>query len=103
MEAFDQYWRKPPAVKRLVFRVIPDESTRLAALKRGEIDIVYSIRGDLAEELRRTAELSLKPAVVQVVFCLYFPTSGTRNRPGMTSGCGAPLVWRSLARARTRR
>src|SRR5262245_22327689 len=32
LEAFDQYWRKPPAIKRLVFRVIPDESTRLAML-----------------------------------------------------------------------
>ena len=32
LEAFDQYWRKPPSVKRLVFRVIPDETTRLAAL-----------------------------------------------------------------------
>ena len=53
-EAFDQYWRKTPHVKRLVFKVIPDESTRLAALKRGEVDIAYSIRGALAEELRRT-------------------------------------------------
>src|SRR5215471_13270180 len=48
LEAFDQYWRKPPNVRRLVFRVIPDEATRLAALKRGEVDIAYSIRGELA-------------------------------------------------------
>src|SRR5262245_36473781 len=34
MEAFDGYWRKTPNVKRLVFKVISDESTRLAALKR---------------------------------------------------------------------
>ena len=26
LEAFDQYWRKPPSVKRLVFKVIPDET-----------------------------------------------------------------------------
>jgi peptide/nickel transport system substrate-binding protein len=65
MEAFDGYWRKTPAVKRLVFRVIPDETTRLAALKRGEIDIVYSIRGELAEELQRTPGLTLKPTVIQ--------------------------------------
>src|SRR3984893_18690549 len=45
LEAFDQYWRKKPAVKRLVFKVIPDESTRLAALRRSEIDIAYSVRG----------------------------------------------------------
>jgi peptide/nickel transport system substrate-binding protein len=64
-EAFDQYWRKTPSVKRLVFKVIPDESTRLAALKRGEIDIVYSIRGELAEEVLRSPGLTLKPAVIQ--------------------------------------
>src|SRR5438132_7828116 len=29
LEAFEQYWRKPPSVKRLVFRVVPDETTRL--------------------------------------------------------------------------
>ena len=32
LEAFDQYWRKTPSVKRLVFRSIPEETTRLAAL-----------------------------------------------------------------------
>jgi peptide/nickel transport system substrate-binding protein len=65
MEAFEGYWRKTPSVKRLVFKVISDESTRLAALKRGEIDVVYSIRGELAEELQRTPGLTLKPTVIQ--------------------------------------
>jgi len=73
LDAFDQYWRKTPSVKRLVFRVISDESTRLAALKRGEVDIAYSVRGELAEELQRTAGLTLKPAVIQATFWLYFP------------------------------
>ena len=73
LEAFDQYWRKPPSVKRLVFKMIPEETTRLAALKPGEVDIAYSIRGELAEELQRTPGLTLKPAVVQGVFNIYFP------------------------------
>ena len=72
VEAFEGYWRKAPSVKRLVFKVAPDESTRLAMLKRGEADIVYSIRGALAEELRRTPGLSLKPAVIQGTFWLAF-------------------------------
>src|SRR5260370_807239 len=63
MDAFDGYWRKTPSVKRLVFKVIPDESTRLAALKRGEVDIAYSIRGELADELQKTPGLSLKAPV----------------------------------------
>jgi peptide/nickel transport system substrate-binding protein len=72
LEAFDQYWRKTPTVKRLVFRSIPEETTRLAALQRGEVDIVYSIRGELAEELQRTPGLTLKPVVPPAPFWIYF-------------------------------
>jgi peptide/nickel transport system substrate-binding protein len=71
-EAFDQYWRKTPSVRRLVFRSIPEESTRLAALKRGEVDVAYSIRGELAEELRSTPGLTLKPVNPPAPFWLYF-------------------------------
>ncbi len=60
VEAYDGYWRKTPAVKRLVFKSVPDESTRLAMLKRGETDVAYSIRGPNALELKRTAGLTLK-------------------------------------------
>ena len=81
MEANDQYWRKKPSVQRLVFKVIPDESTRLAALKRGEIDIAYSIRGELAEEIERTKGLSLKPTVIQGTFWLYFPDQWDPKSP----------------------
>jgi len=61
LEAFEQYWRKTPQVKTLVFRVVPDEATRLAALKRGEVDVAYSITGALAEELARSPGLALVP------------------------------------------
>jgi len=60
VEAVDQYWRKTPSVKRLVFRVIPDHATRLAALKRGDVDIAYLISGELAGEVRRAQGLALK-------------------------------------------
>ncbi len=72
LEAFDQFWRKAPSVKRLVLKAVPDEATRLAALKRGEVDIAYAIRGALAEELRRTPGLALKPNVGQAAFFIYF-------------------------------
>jgi peptide/nickel transport system substrate-binding protein len=80
LEAFDQYWRKTPSVKRLVFKVIPDEATRLAALKRGEVDIVYSIRGELAEELQRTSGLSLKSSIVGTQW-VYFPEQWDPKSP----------------------
>jgi peptide/nickel transport system substrate-binding protein len=61
LEAHEQYWRKSPSVKRLVIKAVPDETTRLAMLKRGEIDISYVFRGPIAEEVRRTPGLTLKP------------------------------------------
>jgi peptide/nickel transport system substrate-binding protein len=72
LEAFDGYWRKTPNVKTLLFRVIPDESTRLAALKRGEVDIAYSITGPLAEELRRTPGLTLTPTFFPFTIWIVF-------------------------------
>jgi peptide/nickel transport system substrate-binding protein len=81
LEAFEPYWRKPPSVKRLVFKVIPDEATRLAALTRGEVDLVYSIRGELAEELPHTPGLSLKPAATQATFWLAFPEQWDAKSP----------------------
>ena len=49
LEAYEGYWRKAPTIGRLVFRSVPDESTRLTMLKRGEVDIAYNVRGLLAE------------------------------------------------------
>jgi peptide/nickel transport system substrate-binding protein len=103
-EAFEQYWRKVPAVKRLVFRVIPDESTRLAALKRGEVDLVYSVRGELAEELQRTPGLTLKPAVIQAPFWLYFadqwdpksPWKDRRVREAASVAINRPVINQAL-------
>src|SRR5215471_2677718 len=81
LEAFEGYWRKSPTVKRLVMKVVPDEATRLAALKRGEVDIAYSIRSELAEELQRTPGLTLKPVVLQAPNWLYFPEQWDPKSP----------------------
>ncbi|HET9540992.1 MAG TPA: ABC transporter substrate-binding protein [Candidatus Limnocylindria bacterium] len=77
LEAFDGYWRKTPSVKRLVFKSVLEEETRLAMLKRGEADIAYSVRGPLAEELRRTPGLTLMPTYPSGTFWLVFPEQWT--------------------------
>ena len=77
LEAHEGYWRKTPSVKRLVFKAVPEETTRLAMLKRGEVDIAYSIRGALAEELRRTPGLTLVANYPPATFWLVFPDQWT--------------------------
>src|SRR5437763_2719131 len=71
VEAFEHYWRKPPEVKRLVLRVVPDPATRLAALQRGEGDVAYSMPGEPAEEVKRSG-MDLK-GVLTSVHWLYLP------------------------------
>ena len=81
MDAFDGYWRKTPSVKRLVFRSMPEEATRAAALKKGEVDIVYLLSGPIAEEVQRTPGLKLVPAQPPGVFWLDFPDQWDPKSP----------------------
>ncbi len=74
MEAHERYWRKVPNVKRLVMRVVTEEATRLAMLKRGEVDVAYSLRGELAEEVKRTPGLKLAPTLLPATFWIDFTT-----------------------------
>ena len=81
LEAFEGYWRKTPSVKRLVLRAMPEETTRAAALKKGEVDIVYLLSGPVAEEIRRTPGLRLVAPLVAGVFWLDFPDQWDPKSP----------------------
>jgi peptide/nickel transport system substrate-binding protein len=70
VEAFEGYWRKVPAVKRVVIKSVPDETTRAAALKRGEVDIAYFLNGPIADDVRRTPGLKLTAVRTNTVFFL---------------------------------
>jgi peptide/nickel transport system substrate-binding protein len=59
MEAVEDYWRKVPHVKRLVFKTVPDPTTRMAMLKRGEVDVAYYLEVPHAEEVKRDTKLKL--------------------------------------------
>jgi peptide/nickel transport system substrate-binding protein len=72
VEAFEGYWRKTPSVKRLILKSVPDETTRAAALKRGEADVVYFLGGPVAEEIQRTPGLKLTAVRSNAVFFLDF-------------------------------
>ena len=81
MEAYEGYWRKVPSVKRLVFKSMPDESTRAAALKAGDVDIVYLLSGPLAQEIKRTPGLKLAAAMPPGVTFLDLPEQWDPKSP----------------------
>jgi peptide/nickel transport system substrate-binding protein len=56
----------------MVWRTVTEDLTRLAMLKRGEVDVAYSMRGTLGEEVKRTAGLKLVPTVISATQWLDF-------------------------------
>src|SRR6266568_7434927 len=72
LEAFPDYWRKAPNVKRLVMRSINDESTRAAAVKTGEVDMAYLFGGAIAGDLRRTPGIKVVAPLVYGIYWLDF-------------------------------
>jgi peptide/nickel transport system substrate-binding protein len=59
MEAYEGYWRKMPSVKRLVYKSVPESTTRLAMVKRGEVDVAYLLDAPQATEVKRDPALKL--------------------------------------------
>jgi peptide/nickel transport system substrate-binding protein len=72
LEANTKYWRKVPNVKRIVFKSVPEATTRLAMLKKREADVAYAMYGPLAEEVQRDSSLKLEPVVGQSVQWISF-------------------------------
>lgn len=43
LEAFEDYWGGAPAVKRVIFRTIPETLNRTIGLETGEVDLAYDL------------------------------------------------------------
>ena len=72
LEAFPGYWRGPAAIKTVVFRPIPDDAVRVAALQNGEIDVAVNIPPHLAIIIANHPKLFLSTApsirTIQLMF-----------------------------------
>jgi peptide/nickel transport system substrate-binding protein len=70
LERFDDYWGGAPdlepvgpaCVEKAIFRVIPEASTRVAALLAGEVDIIQSVPSELIDTLSQTPGVQVKTA-----------------------------------------
>lgn len=52
MDAFPDYWQGEPGVERIIWRTIPEESTRVAELLSGSVDMIYPVTPDFVEQVR---------------------------------------------------
>jgi peptide/nickel transport system substrate-binding protein len=59
LDANENYWRGKPPFKIVIFRAVPDVSTRVADLKSGRADLIRLVPPDEAVALRSNARLAV--------------------------------------------
>lgn len=85
MEKNENYWREGyPLIDRLIFRPIPESSTRVAAIQTGEVDIVTRLSAEEADSLRGIAGLDVRSYPVDRVYYIAFNN--------MTTGLDKPTM-----------
>src|SRR5881397_1837428 len=73
LEANPNYWRGAPKIKTVVFRPIPDDAVRVAALQNGEIDLAVNIPPHLGTIIDRHAKLFLSTAPsIRTIQLMYY-------------------------------
>jgi nickel transport system substrate-binding protein len=61
-EANENYWGEKPKVKKITVKVIPDNQTRILALEKGEVDLIYGknmIDADAVKKYKESDKFSV--------------------------------------------
>lgn len=80
-EAFEDFWRKVPHVKRLEFYPVTDSSTRYAMIKRGEIDIATTLTGVFAEKVMKDQDLRVAIPQTAIAWIVYIASQWDPKSP----------------------
>lgn len=71
------YWGGPPKVQTVVWRFIPEDATRVAAVERGEVDLAIDLPPAMAGQLKKNQQINITtapdPAIVHVGFNMTRP------------------------------
>jgi peptide/nickel transport system substrate-binding protein len=83
MEAFPGYWRGAANVKTIVFKPIPDDAVRVAALQNGEIDVAVNIPPHLASIIEKHPKifLSTAPSIRTIQLMIYTHQMDANHKP----------------------
>ena len=83
MEAFPGYWGGAAKVKTVVFKPIPDDAVRVAALQNGEIDVAVNIPPHLATIIEKHPKifLSTAPSIRTIQLMIYTHQMDKDHKP----------------------
>ncbi|MGH8064498.1 MAG: ABC transporter substrate-binding protein [Candidatus Entotheonellia bacterium] len=81
LEANERYWRKVPAINRIIFKGVPESPTRLAMLKTREADVAYLMYREEAHAIQTDPALRLVRSMPPVTWYVDFPEQWDPKSP----------------------
>jgi peptide/nickel transport system substrate-binding protein len=105
LEANADYWGGKPAYDRLVIRNIAEPSTRVAALKAGEVHVAEQIPIDLVKEVERTPNLRIEETPINMGMVITFdllnaspdsPVKHPKVREAIDHAIDRETIWSEL-------
>jgi len=99
LEAFPGHWRGEAKIKTVVFKPIPDDAVRVAALQNGEIDVAVNIPPHLANIIEKHPKifLSSAPSIRTIQLMIYTHQMGQDHKP--TGPYNGPTVDKRVRQA----
>ncbi len=82
LEAVPNHWRGSARIKNVVFRPIPDDAVRVAALQNGEVDVAVNIPPHMANIIANHPKIYLTtaPSVRTIQLMFYTAQYDTQNK-----------------------
>ena len=80
-EAFEDYWRKVPSIKRMEFHIVREPGTRLTMAKRGEVDIATLLQGVFYESAKKDPNLRVLSPLSPTIWLVYFASQWNPKSP----------------------
>ena len=98
MKAYDGYYEGAPAIRQVIYRVIPEDASRVAALEAGEVDLISAVPTSQIERLKKNPDINVITApTTRVIFIGLdtihnYPTKNKKFRQAMNYAVNVPAI-----------
>jgi peptide/nickel transport system substrate-binding protein len=96
LEANAKYWKGAPRIQRVIFRPIPEDSARIAALQTGESDIIASVPPARWKDLQQDKATRVSPGTGTMVYMgldtFHAPFNDVRVRQALNHAIDVDLI-----------
>ena len=99
LTANEEYWQTVPAIKTLIFRAIPEVSTRVANLLTADVDLVLSVPAQDWERVNENEGTTVKQFLTSQVMLLALRAGPSEKFPEWEGITANPLVRKAISYA----